>query len=105
MMEICMKDNFQKIKCVDMEYIEIIQVFNIEAIGKMMLDKDKGRNMIMANQFTKVLIKMEKNMEQADINGLMGIIMKDNGKTIIFLEMVFMVLRTEEGMKDNGLTI
>ena len=33
----------------DMEYIEIIPVFNIEAIGKMMLDKDKGRNMIMAN--------------------------------------------------------
>lgn len=88
-----------------MEYIEIIPVFNIEAIGKMMLDKDKGRNMIMANQFTKVLIKMEKSMEQADINGLMGIIMKDNGKTIIFLEMVFMVLRMEEDMKDNGLTI
>ena len=45
---------------------------------------------------------MEKKMELEFIIGMMELVMKENGKIILFLDLEYINLLTEEFIKENG---
>ena len=97
-----MMDNGMMIKLMDLEFIAILMELNTKVIGKkinnMVMDLKHGQT----EQDMKANTFKAKNMESADLHGLMEVLSTENSLTIIYKERVNTIGLMEENLMDHG---
>eukprot|EP00358_Blepharisma_japonicum_P005358 CAMPEP_0202942552 /NCGR_PEP_ID=MMETSP1395-20130829/2769_1 /ASSEMBLY_ACC=CAM_ASM_000871 /TAXON_ID=5961 /ORGANISM="Blepharisma japonicum, Strain Stock R1072" /LENGTH=105 /DNA_ID=CAMNT_0049638951 /DNA_START=442 /DNA_END=759 /DNA_ORIENTATION=- len=97
-METSMKANGKTIKPTALEFGSIWTEQDMKGIGKTITSMEKALKLGQTEHDTKESMQAEKSKEEADLNGLMGVIMKETLKIVIFMELGFICGVTEENM-------